>query len=574
MNSDTVVHRLTAILSSDAVGYSRLLAEDEVETVRTLGAHREHIAGLVSQHRGRVVDSPGDNLLAEFPSALDVARCAVEIQRAIGARNANVPPHRRMEFRIGVHLGDVMVEGDRIYGEGINIAARLERLADPGAVCISAPVWDQVRHKLGLSEEDLGDQALKNIPEPVHVYQIRPTEAAVRPSATRQNPEMVAERALIARPDVSVIVVPTVWIVYVATVFEILFMISPFALYYYAAYGPSLNVLHRSSWTSWLTDFLLPHFSYTSSPLLNALPNLGGPLIALGALLFAVGFIQVYGAKVGSRGLVKGGLYRVARHPQYLGLALVGLGAFLLWPRVLVLVAYVTMLFLYERLAGWEETRCLAKFGDAYREYQRRTGMFLPRPFPRLIPWPPVSERRVLAALVLWLLVVAASVGGGYQLRDYALRRLSAFYTDDMAVLSPARLPTEHLHAALRVATSGGEVRDRIGAAGSGAKLLVYVLPEAWRIADLPLDPPSSAAHASTHRGHYVPFDFDPVRYRVLFTRVRSHDPDANGAAIVKKAYGREPIVVVRVNTQTSLITGVETPPPHVLWGDISTPLF
>jgi class 3 adenylate cyclase/protein-S-isoprenylcysteine O-methyltransferase Ste14 len=401
VNSDTVVHRLTAILSSDAVGYSRLLAEDEVETVRTLGAHREHIAGLVSQHRGRVVDSPGDNLLAEFPSALDATRCAVEIQRTIGTRNANVPPHRRMEFRIGVHLGDVMVEGDRIYGEGINIAARLERLADPGAVCVSAPVWDQVRHKLGLSEEDLGDQALKNIPEPVHVYQIRPTEEAARSRATRRNPETVAGRALIARPDVSVIVVPTVWIVYVATVFEILFMISSFALYYYAAYGPSLNVLHRSSWTSWLTDFLLPHFSYTSSPLLNALPNLGGPLIALGALLFAVGFIQVYGAKVGRRGLVTGGLYRLARHPQYLGLALVGLGAFLLWPRVLVLVAYVTMLFLYERLAGWEETRCLAKFGDAYREYQRRTGMFLPRPLPRLIPWPSVSERRALTALVL-----------------------------------------------------------------------------------------------------------------------------------------------------------------------------
>jgi class 3 adenylate cyclase/protein-S-isoprenylcysteine O-methyltransferase Ste14 len=574
LNSDAVVHRLTAILSSDAVGYSRLLAEDEVATVRTLQVHREHIAGLVRQHRGRVVDSPGDNLLAEFPSALDAARCAVEIQRAVGARNAHVPYHRRMEFRIGVHLGDVMVEDDRIYGEGINIAARLQQLADPGAVCVSASLWDQVRHKLGLSEEDLGDRALKNIPEPVRVYQIRPTEEADRPSATRRNSEGLPGHGFVARSDLSVIVVPTVWIVYVAIVFEILFMISPFALYYYAAYGPSLNVLHRSPWTSWLTDFLLPHFSYTASPLLNALPELAGPLIAVGVALFAVGFVQVYGTKVRGRGLVTGGLYRVARHPQYFGLALVGLGAFLLWPRVLVLVAYVTMLFLYGRLATSEETRCLAKFGEAYRAYQRRTGMFLPRPLPRLIPWPPADRRRGLAAVLLWLVVVAATVAVGYQVRDYALRHLSAFYTDDMAVLSPARLPAEPLRAAVQLATSGAGVRDRVGPAGRGAKLLVYVLPETWRIPDLPLDPPSAAAHAPTDRGHYVPVNFDPARYRVLFTRVRSHDPDASGPAIVKRAYGREPIVVVRVNTQTGAITGIETPPPHVLWGDISTPLF
>jgi len=476
-----------------------------------------------------------------------------------------------MEFRIGVHLGDVMVEGDRIYGEGINIAARLEQLADPGAICVSAPVWDLVRHKLGLSEEDLGDQALKNIRDPVRVYQIRPGEQAARSTATRRSPDAVPGRALLARPDVAVIVVPTVWIVYVATVFEILFMISPFALYYYAAYGPSLNVLHRSPWTSWLTDFLLPHFSYTSSPLLNVLPDLGGPLIAVGVVLFAVGFVQVYVAKMSGRGLVTGGLYRIARHPQYLGLALIGLGAFLVWPRVLVLVAYVTMLFLYERLAGWEETRCLAKFGEAYQAYQRRTGMFLPRPLPRFIPWPPAGDRRALAALVLWLVVVAASVGVGYQVRDYTLGRLSAFYTDDMAVLSPAQLPAEPLRAAVRVAMSGADVRDRIAAAGRGAKLLVYVLPETSWIADLPLDPQSSVA---THRGHHVPFDFDPARYRVLFTRVRTHDRDASGPAIVKKAYGRDPIVVVGVNTQTGAITGIETPPPHVLWGDISTPLF
>src|SRR5262245_38578322 len=115
------------------------MAEDEVATVRILQAHRAHLTRLVCQHRGRVVDSPGDNLLAEFPSALDAAHSAVDIQRTLGASNAGLPAERRMEFRIGVHLSDVMVDGDRIYGEGINIAARIERLAEPGTVCVSAP---------------------------------------------------------------------------------------------------------------------------------------------------------------------------------------------------------------------------------------------------------------------------------------------------------------------------------------------------------------------------------------------------------------------------------------------------
>jgi hypothetical protein len=158
--------------------------------------------------------------------------------------------------------------------------------------------------------------------------------------------------------------------------------------------------------------------------------------------------------------------------------------------------------------------------------------------------------------------------------RDYALRNLSAFYTEDMAVISPARLQAEELRAAVRVATSGTQVTDRINAAGQGAKLLVYVLPEAWMIADLPLDPPSSEVSPTTDRGHYVPFDFDRTRYRVLFTRARTHDPHARGEAIVKRAYGREPLVVVRVNTRSGEITGIDTPPTHVRWGDISTPLF
>ena len=169
-----VERKLVALLSADAVGYSRLMAQDDLQTVRTLTAYRDQMAKLIRQYRGRVVDSPGDNLLAEFPSVLDATRSALEIQRLLTERNAELSTERAMQFRLGVHLGDVMAEGERIYGDGVNVAARLEGLAEPGGICISDLVYRQIRNKLDLGFEDLGEQSLKNIPEPIRVYRARP----------------------------------------------------------------------------------------------------------------------------------------------------------------------------------------------------------------------------------------------------------------------------------------------------------------------------------------------------------------------------------------------------------------
>jgi adenylate cyclase len=168
-----IERKLAAILSADVVGYSRLMAEDEDATVRTLNAYREEIGLLVRQHRGRVVDTAGDSVLAEFPTATEAVRCGVEIQGSLAVRNAALAPERRMEFRIGLHLGEVRAEGDRIYGNGVNVAARLEGLAEPGGICISAMVYKQIESKLNLRCDDLGDQSLKNISTQVRVYRIR-----------------------------------------------------------------------------------------------------------------------------------------------------------------------------------------------------------------------------------------------------------------------------------------------------------------------------------------------------------------------------------------------------------------
>ena len=184
MASDPLEHRLAAILSADVVGYSRMMAEDEAGTIRTLSSYREQIGVLVQQHRGRVVDSPGDNLLAEFPSAIDAVRSSIAIQRVLQAQNSDLPAERRMEFRIGIHMGDVAVDADRVYGDGVNIAARLEGLAEAGGICISATVHDQVRNKVEVAFEDLGDREIKNIPDPVHTYRVNlaATEAAAGPA--------------------------------------------------------------------------------------------------------------------------------------------------------------------------------------------------------------------------------------------------------------------------------------------------------------------------------------------------------------------------------------------------------
>jgi TolB-like protein/class 3 adenylate cyclase len=164
--------KLTAILNADAKGYSRLMREDEEATIRTLTTYRGAMATLIQQYRGRVVDSPGDNLLAEFASVVDAVQCAVEIQRELAERNVELPAERKMEFRIGVNLGDIVEEGDRIYGDGVNIAARLEGLAEGGGICISGTAFEHIEHKLDLEFEDIGEHEVKNITKPVRVYRV------------------------------------------------------------------------------------------------------------------------------------------------------------------------------------------------------------------------------------------------------------------------------------------------------------------------------------------------------------------------------------------------------------------
>ena len=172
MNTQDFKRKLTAVFSADVAGYSRLMGEDEAATVKTLEAYRQIMFSLIKQHRGRVIDSPGDNLLAEFASVVDAVQCGVDVQNELKARNADLPENRRMQFRIGINLGDVIEEQDRIYGDGVNIAARLESCAEPGGICVSKTAFDHIETKLPLGYEYLGEKEVKNIAKPVGAYRV------------------------------------------------------------------------------------------------------------------------------------------------------------------------------------------------------------------------------------------------------------------------------------------------------------------------------------------------------------------------------------------------------------------
>ena len=178
--------KLTAILCADVAGYSRLMGEDEIATIETLKRYREMMATLINQFRGRVVDSPGDNMLAEFRSVVDGVECAVKIQEELRTMNAERPENRKMQFRIGINVGDVIKDEGRIYGNGINVAARIESLAESGGICVSRSVYDQTKSGINIDYECIGKQRLKNINEEIEVYRIQIEDSTVESSLIKE----------------------------------------------------------------------------------------------------------------------------------------------------------------------------------------------------------------------------------------------------------------------------------------------------------------------------------------------------------------------------------------------------
>ena len=205
MPEERVDRRLAAILAGDIAGYSRLMGVDEEGTLRQLKAHRKELVDpKITEHRGRIVKTTGDGMLVEFVSVVDAVRCAVDIQRGMAERNANVPADKRIEFRIGINVGDIIIDGDDIFGDGVNVAARLEALADPGGIMVSSVVHDQVRDKLSFGFEDMGEQTVKNIARPIGVHRVSARRTALA-SQGRIHRWLKTEPSTANRPSIAVL---------------------------------------------------------------------------------------------------------------------------------------------------------------------------------------------------------------------------------------------------------------------------------------------------------------------------------------------------------------------------------
>ena len=368
------------------------------------------------------------------------------------------------------------------------------------------------------------------------------------------------------------------WLFYLVIVFEIIYMITPFlAFSYYSSYGPALNFLNTWSGTAWLTGFFLPHICETSSSFLNPkiLYSIGAGMFFVGLFLFLLGAGQIYMAKLLRKGAVTGGLYKYVRNPQYTAFSIMGLGVLLIWPRTIILVMYMTMLFAYFYLARREERECQKKFGAEFEAYVRKTPMFIPIEFPIKIQLPFIASRgwkRSIALLSMYAITTVAVIILAHGLKRYSIRKLSVHYTKDSATISTMRLDSNIIKKALNLALSVPDVNESLHGIGygSGAILVNYLVPLKWILADLPLEEIPEGTH-----GHVTPMPENPFEFKLLFTKAKTHAKKfSSGADIIENTYGRIPIIVVKLDINTNRIMAIEKPPTHVVWGDIPTPLF
>lgn len=346
---------------------------------------------------------------------------------------------------------------------------------------------------------------------------------------------------------------------YFLIAFEFAYMASPFAAYFYSIYRPALTFFNNSPTLAWLISFFMPHgVRETKSVIINLHEIIGFTLAALGFLSFCFGACQVYYNKLTKKGAVTGGIYNFIRHPQYISFIICSFGLLLAWPRYIVLIMFITMIFVYYFLALAEERECEARFGSSYVNYKNRTNMFIPFSIPvinKLPSLPKSKPRKILAITAIYILSLATGIGIAKAVNTHSLNNLYATYTDNSANISISSIESSKLKKILDIALNDEEVKTRIDTSSKdeNAKYLNYILPSEWFVAEVPMN---GVEHK---QGHKSPSDYDKNTYKIIFTqaKIRS-DKAVIGKDIITNVSERIPLIEVWVNVEENKVIKVE----------------
>ncbi|OGA70455.1 MAG: hypothetical protein A3G81_13780 [Betaproteobacteria bacterium RIFCSPLOWO2_12_FULL_65_14] len=383
---------------------------------------------------------------------------------------------------------------------------------------------------------------------------------------------------------------------YLAIALEVVVMVTPFTVYFYSIYAPILNWLESNPWTAWLTAFFLPHISYTGDPIITALAYLGPILFGLGLVIFFVCAYQVYSAKLLKRGVVSGGLYAWIRHPQYLGLGIAGLGLLLYWPRFIILVLYLSMLFVYYLLARNEEGRMERKHGDAYARYKSQIAMFVPgEPGAILFAWlTGPFKRKGWALAAVYVVVMVAGIGLAFGLRAYSKAQVPTVAENGVVTVSLSGLSEGGAQSLLRASLENAEVKELMAKYHKKPEhaLVAYVVPQNYMMQHLIADLGEHEAHhgkgeeqgvlaVMKHLGEM--YALKPLRQlrdgrtaadsRIIFTEALA----SNGQTVLaQRALDvdvlRYPLFIAELKG-TDVALAMEVPRRHA-WGSVPVPAF
>jgi protein-S-isoprenylcysteine O-methyltransferase Ste14 len=358
--------------------------------------------------------------------------------------------------------------------------------------------------------------------------------------------------------------------------FEFFYMASPFAAYFYSVYGPGLNFMNKNPALAWASSYFLPHIVVETSSLLLGLQEPIGIVFAIvGFLAFCIGTIQVYYYKLFKRGVVTGGIYNYIRHPQYASLAISSFGLLMLWPRYIVLLSFVAMLFVYYFLAKLEECECEVRFGQSYIDYKNKTNMFLPFKVPGVnkLPSLPKSRwKRYPSILILYLLAGAVSVVIANGVRNYSLKNIYTLYTEESAYISVAKVDQDSLKKIVTIALNDDRVRTKLEPVKGkeSTRFLNYVIPTEWYVSEIPMRRISVAKG-----GHFHPGNYDKSSFKIVFTKVDLRtDKEVRGKELILNVIKRMPIAEVKVDLARNRVSEIADPATTIKYENIPVALY